>query len=404
MNKSCKLHSKALGVEIEVGRVIGRLKGSRPGPTVVFFGGIHGNEPSGVFALKQVIEELKGKEDLFHGEFIALSGNLWAMAHGKRFHEHDLNRMWTAKRMAQIESGNYLPDPEGIDEKEQMEIYEFLNDLLENTDPPFYFLDLHTTSSDSIPFLTVNDTLSNRGFATKFPVPIILGIEEYLDGPLLSYINELGYIALGFEAGQHDAEISIINHRAFIYLTLAHSGFLSRKDMPDYRDHCSQLTDSARGSRAIYEIRYRYEVVDNEKFHMFPGYLNFQHIAKGDDLAKSNGSLIESHQDGMIFMPLYQNQGDDGFFLIRRIPRLALRISAWLRKRKLNRFLVLLPGVSKHPNQENALIVDKRVARFYARDFFHLFGYRSKQLDEDHIVMRDRETASRYWEYKASKN
>ena len=35
------------------------------------------------------------------------------------------------------------------------------------------------------------------------------GIEEYLNGPLLSYINELGYVAFGFEGGQHD-DISAI--------------------------------------------------------------------------------------------------------------------------------------------------------------------------------------------------
>lgn len=71
-----------------------------------------------------------------------------------------------------------------------------------------------------------------------------------------------------------------------------------------------------------------------------------------------------------------------------------------IRKMNLDRFLPLLPGGRRHPEESHALIVNQRVARFFARDFFHLFGYRSKQLDQDHIVMRNRETRSRYWEYK----
>ena len=40
--------------------------------------------------------------------------------------------------------------------------------------------------------------------------PIVLGIEEYLQGPLLSYINTLGYVSLGFESGQHDNKQAIL--------------------------------------------------------------------------------------------------------------------------------------------------------------------------------------------------
>jgi len=385
-------------------RVIGHLKGASPGPTVVFFGGIHGNEPSGVYALRQVFRELEPKKDQLRGEFIGLAGNLWALARNQRFFKQDLNRMWTQKRMAHIGSPNFVPDPRHRDELEQVEIHRFLQQLLESRKPPFYFLDLHTTSSHSIPFLTVNDTLVNRGFATHFPVPIILGIEEYLDGPLLSYINELGYIAIGFEAGQHDDPVSIRNHRAFIYLTLIQAGSLPMPEESEYRAFCARLKKSALGSRSIYEIRYRYEVSDEEEFEMLPGFENFQVVHKGEKLACTDQVCIESHKNGKIFMPLYQKLGNDGFFLIRQVPRIALRASALIRKWKLDRLLPLLPGVRRHPKESHALIVNQRVARFFARDFFHLFGYRSKQLDRDHIIMRNRETRSRYWEYKEGEN
>ena len=42
------VYSKALDNKIAVHRILAQIKGAKPGPTVVFFGGIHGNETSGV--------------------------------------------------------------------------------------------------------------------------------------------------------------------------------------------------------------------------------------------------------------------------------------------------------------------------------------------------------------------
>ena len=57
------VHSKALNQSIQVDRIIGHVDGKKPGPTLIFFGGIHGNEPSGVFALQQAITKI-GKDNL----------------------------------------------------------------------------------------------------------------------------------------------------------------------------------------------------------------------------------------------------------------------------------------------------------------------------------------------------
>lgn len=40
---------------LEVEWVLGCLRGARPGPTLVCIGGIHGNEPAGVQALRRVL-------------------------------------------------------------------------------------------------------------------------------------------------------------------------------------------------------------------------------------------------------------------------------------------------------------------------------------------------------------
>ena len=50
-----EVHSKALNRSITVDRIIGQLIGEERGPCIIYTGGIHGNEPSGIFALQQVL-------------------------------------------------------------------------------------------------------------------------------------------------------------------------------------------------------------------------------------------------------------------------------------------------------------------------------------------------------------
>lgn len=94
-------------------------------------------------------------------------------------------------------------------------------------------------------------------------------------------------------------------------------------------------------------------------------------------------------------MPLYQGKGEDGFFIIRTIPNLFLWLSKFMRNRELDRLLVLLPGVSWGDSHRESLLVNKKIARFLAKDLFHLLGYRSKTLGKTHYIMKNRERASK---------
>ena len=71
----------------------------------------------------------------------------------------------------------------------------------------------------------------NRKFTRQYPLASILGIEEHLDGPVLSYLNELGYVSFGFEGGQHDSINAIENHTIFILLTMVFSGILDKSQI-----------------------------------------------------------------------------------------------------------------------------------------------------------------------------
>ena len=153
---------------------MGRLKGKSPGPTVVALGGMHGNEPSGVEALKVVLKTLEQRQDQLQGEFVALTGNLRALAEKKRYIDQDLNRMWKLKS----DGLTLAPPAESYEKIERMALQEMVTGIIAERTGPMVFLDLHTTSSESPPFLICGDTLRNRDFISDVPVPKILGLDE----------------------------------------------------------------------------------------------------------------------------------------------------------------------------------------------------------------------------------
>lgn len=390
-----KVYSRAIDSFLETNRTIGKIESDEEGPTIVFFCGIHGNEPSGIFALNQVFQEIKEKEIPVNGNVYAFAGNMWALKRSERFHKKDLNRLWFGQRMKALEENNF--EPENEDEKQQESIFKAFHEVLSQKKGPFYFFDLHTTSSETIPFLTVNDSLLNRKFTKQYPVPLILGIEEYLDGPLLSYINELGYVSFGFEAGSHNDPKSIENHKAFAFLSMVFSGAID-KDRIDYNHYFSML-GGKKGT--FYEIYHRHAVNPDDEFVMKPGFVNFQSISKGLHLANVNGAPLYAPDDSKIFMPLYQSQGDDGFFLIRKIPAFLLRLSAYLRILKIDRLLVGLPGIRKSKAEKDSLLVNLKTARLLAKPFLHLLGFRSKTVDKTHLIIRNREINAKTKDYKS---
>jgi len=197
-------------------RLFHHIKGEVPGPILVFFAGVHGNELAGVKGLNRALTNLD--RSTIKGEIYGVYGNIKAINSDERFIEKDLNRAWTSKNLNALNSRGGLEN----EDREQNDLLELINTITTRKDVPIYFIDLHTTSSRSLPFITINDTLVNRKLSECFPVPIVLGIEEYLDGTLLSYLNTLGYVALGFEAGQHTDPLAIENCEAFINLVFKH--------------------------------------------------------------------------------------------------------------------------------------------------------------------------------------
>lgn len=370
-------------------RKIGRYGGLRSGPLVIFIGGIHGNEPAGVFALRNVMKALNEKNPRFEGEVIALAGNTRALNNGLRYLDRDLNRAWLPEqvRNLKLKAGKTAKISE---ETEQLELLAEIETAIGANRQEVYILDLHTTSSDGAPFSIISDTLTNRDIAQELGVPIILGIEESIDGTILNYINDLGYAALGFEAGQHDALTSIENHEAIIWLSLAFIGCLSPNDIPDMASLRKRLIRASRGLPRFLEVRYRHAIAESDEFAMDPGFRNFHPVKKNQAIAKDRTGEVKTNEAGFLFMPLYQKLGDDGFFLVREVKPFWMKVSEVARRMKFDRALPLLPGVSRLKGAKDSLVIDTRIAHWFVLEICHLLGFRKHYQTTGRLIVSRR--------------
>jgi len=359
--------------------------GARSGPVLVLFVGIHGNEPAGLKAIENLSKKIKDSDTPYRGAVYAVSGNLQAINLGLRYLDTDLNRLWeqfnTNKDFSKINGRNW-PAEYG----ESLEIKKAINAIVERHSSQasdFIFADLHTTSSESCAFILLNDTLANRKLARKFPVPQILGIEENIHGTLLSFINNMGHIAIGFEAGAHQNEASVERSEAFLWLLLHYAGalVLDRQKVNEYKE---KLEAHPGVPDTYYEIIFHQFVNNPNQFDMISGFENFDIIEKDTPLAYYKGELIKAPVSGRIFMPLYQKKGHDGFLIIREVSEIWLRLSAYLRKSFVHKYLKYLPGVKPAENQ--GFEVNLRIAKFLVKDIFHLLGYRITKKDANTLI------------------
>ena len=368
--------------------LIASIRGSLSGPTLLILGGIHGNEPAGVLAANRVLLRIQERSADLRGEVVLLRGNTRALERKVRYLDGDLNRQWTADNVRNRGAGkDALPEMSEL--LEQGELLVAIREAASRARGDVYFLDLHTTSAQGEPFATVGDTLRNRRFALKFPVTIVLGLEEQIDGTLLEYLNNLGVITIGFEAGQHEAITSIDHHEAVIWNATVATGNFRREHLAVF-DHCRSLLKRVSGGRRVVEVRHRHAIAPEDGFEMEPGFENFQPVRRGQVLARDRMGEITARETGLILLPLYQKLGDDGFFLGREVKRFWLSLSALLRQLKVGHYIHLLPGVRRDPNNEDSLIINTRIARILPLQVFHLLGFRRRRWIDRYLVVSRR--------------
>jgi len=379
-------------IDTTAARVIGRIDGNTPGPVLVCVAGMHGNEPAGVEALERVLDTLTVEAYRIEGTFVAVRGNQAALAEQVRFVDNDLNRHWTRERIGRV-TLDRDPDPSVSEDADLLQLHDLISDLLDQAGGESYLLDLHTTSGRSAPFGTVGDTLRNRRFAMQLPLPLIMGLEEHLEGTMLEFFNDRGHVTLGLEGGPHKDASSVDRTEAAVWLALEAAGMLTdpraATRLANARTFLSRLS---RNLPRVLEVRHRHFVGPKDQFTMRPGYASFQGVAENEHLADDETGPVTAPETGIILMPLYQPAGDDGFFITREFNQFWLSVSALLRRLQVDNILPWMPGISRDPTHGGTLLVNGRVARWFALEVFHLLGYRKRrQMGEVLVVARRRE-------------
>lgn len=353
-------------------RVIGR-HGDGRGPLVIGVGGLHGNEPGGFEALERVCANLEELDLVPRGRFLALGGNLEALALGTRFIERDLNRAFTAAELERARATQATD--RDAEQRALLDLESTIEAEIAAGGGPVLLLDLHSTSAAGAPFALMGDTLGNRAVALQLEMPVILGLEESVEGTLLSWFAEAGHGAVGVEGGQHGHPDTTRHQEAAVWLTLVATGLLTEAALPWLEEQRRVLRRVTSRLPRFVAVQHRHGLEPGHRFRMAPGFANFDSVAKAQVLAHDGRDEVRAPFAGHVLLPLYQGKGSDGFFLGRRVRGVWLGLSRVLRGLRLDRLLPLLPGVTRDPARAGVLLVDRRVARLRALDLFHLLGY-----------------------------
>lgn len=304
-------------------RIIGTYSEGKKGPLLLVIGGIHGNEPAGIKAIDLVskmleVEHIKNPNFNYYGRFLGIIGNLAARKVNQRFINKDLNRYWSTEYVAQLKS--LSAEELDSEDREMLELIDLINTELEKFEyTELIVLDLHTTSSHGGIFVIPNDTKESLEIALELYAPVIKGMLQGIKGTTLHFFNNKNFpiktTAVTFESGQHVDPLSVNRAIAGIINCMRTIQAVPASDVENFHDKIlKKFSDSL--PKCSYLIE-RYDIKPHSKFRMLPGYKNFQKVKKGEIIAKDENGDVAVQGDGMLLMPLYQEQGEDGFFIIQ---------------------------------------------------------------------------------------
>ena len=294
---------------------VGDVRGEHPGPTIIAIAGIHGNEPTGIDAIQDVIETLEPLKEHINGRFVGLRGNMTALKNGARFIEEDMNRLWVTSILDKIRRTPF--EEQKTEDRVQVKELLCILDPIMKSDEEIIYIDLHTFSGTGGMFAITPKESRHMDMLSQLKIPLIFGIEHSLIGTSMEYVEEAGHIGFAFESGTHGSKEAEINALAGLMILLVSARVISAKKLKNFGDYYAYLMEKVEGFPHKTNFVYKHIIEEGDEFVMNPGFKNFDKVEKGDWLATDKHGKIEAQTDGYLLMPLYQKQGNDGFFMVR---------------------------------------------------------------------------------------
>jgi len=297
-------------------RVLGLIEGSE-GPLTILIGGIHGNESAGIKAIQQIFSTIRAQQIPLKGTLVGLAGNLQAIAKNKRYIDYDLNRCWDPKFIQNIHQQHH-------NQAEDIELYNLHETIMSYRDYPGtkIIMDLHTTSSAKGNFIVIPQSEATHPLVRSLKQPVVVDLDEYLKGTLLKYFRDLGFLSFAFEGGLIGSTDAINLHVAGIWEILVGSGSVEASDV---ESSFTYILDQYSSALPHYlKVLYHHWIEPDDQFVMVPGFENFQPVKQGEHLADDKEGPIQAPVSGLIFLPLYQSSGNDGFFIVEEISTMEL--------------------------------------------------------------------------------
>ncbi|MEM8895249.1 MAG: succinylglutamate desuccinylase/aspartoacylase family protein [Bacteroidota bacterium] len=299
-------------------RILDDISGEKEGPLVILVAGIHGNETVGIEAAKDIFRKIREKQVHLDGRLICILGNLQAIATNERYLAYDLNRAWKEDYVNLI--ADKVDDFVHPEDRELRELHLTIDGLLSSDDHEEKILvDLHATSSDKGNFIIVPEAEADHPIVKALHLPVVIDMEKYLEGTLLNYYQHHGVVSFAFEGGLIGSKEAIELHESGIWEVLDTAGMISHHDHEEVDHYEKKLRAISDSLPSKVKAFYRHWVEREDEFVMKPGYINFQKVEKGELLARDKYGPIFAPASGLIFMPLYQDSGNDGFFLVQEL-------------------------------------------------------------------------------------
>lgn len=269
-----------------VGEGIWKCAGSKIGPTVVVFGGTHGNELTGIEVVKKLLHTIEsGQQMIESGALYLILGNPRAIERNTRGSEDhaDLNRCFKKDVLLQSD--------ELYERKRAKEIAK----ILVNADVS---IDLHATNKPSVPFLCCLADEKHEQIYRWFDCDRVLADPRYIlaGEPVTTdeFIDVQGGIGICYETG-FVGDLTRVDSVYENVLNVLYDQGLVTSPLP---------RGSMRGSRHVFELTERINLTEaGFRYADGRGKGSFEEFKKGDVLGYVGEDPFIAEYDGVIIFP-----------------------------------------------------------------------------------------------------